>query len=362
MLLLTSSVLLIQSCKKSFESTNNTNSPIHHLHNKSSQVNSEDIMMWLKKEKTIDASNRNVIIQKIIDNAEWNNIYSEVLNDKEFIVNLPLNRNFSNHDALIGDDPTFQFLSLIEDENGQIRAADLLFVYPSDPNIDSLPENSFHDLFIQQTFPVDGKVSLYNLDNIKQFESEFTYEKQTKFSLWQGRLAPPPGGGGLGEVCIDWYLTTTIFDEFGNAIDYSETFLYTSCNTGGSGGFYNPINQEGEYRTGIHTWLAYRITWSDGENRVYGNYFYCGLRFRNNPSRNVFYCFSAYGPSIRSNIGVAASPSSNFYSTWVGTSSGNLTSDITAHTNIQGQLYFPNTGMYRVISENYNWTAAYLLR
>lgn len=37
-------------------------------------------------------------------------------------------------------------------------------------------------------------------------------------------------------VCIDWYLSTYYYDDFGNIVSYTEVYMYTICYEGGSGG------------------------------------------------------------------------------------------------------------------------------
>lgn len=55
----------------------------------------------------------------------------------------------------------------------------------------------------------------------------------------------PPGDGG-GQTCIDWYLTTTVYDDWGNILEYYETYLYTTCseNGGGGGGGIDPVDPD----------------------------------------------------------------------------------------------------------------------
>lgn len=52
-------------------------------------------------------------------------------------------------------------------------------------------------------------------------------------------LLPPSDGG---QTCIDWYWTTTVYDQWGNVMDFYETYLYTTCqdNNGGGGGTSDP--------------------------------------------------------------------------------------------------------------------------
>ncbi|HQY18576.1 MAG TPA: hypothetical protein PLZ40_09030, partial [Ferruginibacter sp.] len=241
------------SCKKISVSDAGLSNPEEKIENTSmfSRHNGADeIRQWLEEQKRIIGRDSNRTIDKILSSMMLDRMYRENYEKETFLI-VPLERNADLSQNIRRDlNNPLRFLLLVEDTSGRIRKGAVALFYPLENNVSVLPENSFHNYFINQMIRLEGTFSMISLMDIKQYEMDFDNNGNRKeYRLWYGKqtiLEPLP----QLPVCIDWYLTTTIFFSDGTTY-YNEEYLYTQCyenpESGGGGGIYSPAsNQPGE--------------------------------------------------------------------------------------------------------------------
>jgi hypothetical protein len=157
--------------------------------------------------------------------------YTEVLDEDENLIIIPLSDDYfsQNLDFTTHLLPIQNFL-IWENESGQITRGELTIFYPKSPEITSIPENSFRHYFRSTDFPIDGTFTCINLDDVLTSESKYENEKKIKNKCLEGRWTYFDD-----EICTEYYLVITYYDGEGNIEDYTETYLYTSCTSGGGG-------------------------------------------------------------------------------------------------------------------------------
>lgn len=171
----------------------------------------DEIRQWLEEQKRIIGRDSNRTIDKILSSMMLDRMYRENYEKETFLI-VPLERNADLSQNIRRDlNNPLRFLLLVEDTSGRIRKGAVALFYPLENNVSVLPENSFHNYFINQMIRLEGTFSMISLMDIKQYEMDFDNNGNRKeYRLWYGKqtiLEPLP----QLPVCIDWYLTTTIF-------------------------------------------------------------------------------------------------------------------------------------------------------
>ena len=306
------------------------------------------------------------------------NKFVESESDEENLIIIPLKKDFTTNHLLGGEH--LQYLLLKDNQQGDIRRADVILFYPTGANITSLPSNSFQNFFQQETISVDGKIIFITLDDIKEFQMEFEDGDKTDLELWTGRAAVDD------EDCLDWYWVTTTYGPNGNIITEVWEYMYTSCNmnTGGggngsgsgngngSGGSGNGSNngtngstngtgpQPGTPVSGIQKIFEVKRTTTYEINAIY---YFAGIRYPNS-AINQFTSMAALTPTSHGNIGTAGSSSNIWHSTWTEISNTHNVAPATAVATVTGTVYFPIQGstVHDDISNTKNWTAAAVIQ
>ncbi len=314
-----------------------------------------EIRQRLEEQKSIIGRDSNNTVDKIIASMRTDEMYTEPYEREQFLI-VPLDRREQLTQNIRRDlhDP-LRYLLMVEDTSGRIRKGSIILFYPEDVSLPRLPGNSFHDFFINQTFRVEGTFSMISLMDIKQYEMDFDANGSRKeFRLWYGKptiTEPAPNQ----PICIDWYLTTTIYYSDGST-QYYEEFLYTQCyenpDGGGGGGVYSPVsNEEGEPFVKLVTFNVK----SGDVNTYIVEYWYevTGKKFTNSSSN---YYTSISGADGHNGgvflMGVTSVPSNINYCTWQQTLSTYQLSNYIPNQNelraksfnaqVNGILTFPN--------------------
>lgn len=310
-----------------------------------------EIKQWLEEQERIIGRDSNNTVEKIIAGMLTDEIYTEPYGRETFLI-VPLDKRMPLTNNIRTDlNEPLRYLLMAEDTLGRISRGAIILFYPGDVNLSRLPANSFHDYFINQSMRIEGTFSMISLMDIKQYEMDFDANgKRKEQRLWCAKptiLEPVPDQ----PICIDWYLTTTIFYSDGTT-QYFEEYLYTTCyenpESGGGGGVYSPANQQGESFTrdlpvtksdNSHYSITYTATVS-------------GVKFTNNSSN---YYTSISSPPVCSFIryGPSSEPNQPYYSLWTPTFSfsflanpqtiNNQTHSRAANVGFKGELKFPNS-------------------
>lgn len=147
------------SCKKISVSDAGLSNPEEKIENTSmfSRHNGADeIRQWLEEQKRIIGRDSNRTIDKILSSMMLDRMYRENYEKETFLI-VPLERNADLSQNIRRDlNNPLRFLLLVEDTSGRIRKGAVALFYPLENNVSVLPENSFHNYFINQMIRLEG--------------------------------------------------------------------------------------------------------------------------------------------------------------------------------------------------------------
>ncbi|MEO7444167.1 MAG: hypothetical protein ABIT96_00405 [Ferruginibacter sp.] len=257
----------------------------------------EDIDSWLVNKKIEIGEEGNNTIDKIREGMRLAERYTEPFREETFvIVPITYSSQLSTHIRQDLNTP-FQYLLIVENEDGGIRKGDLVMFYPADAAVTELPDSSFTKFFTTQQVEVEGTFSVISLSDIQQFEMDIVDNRMTTFRLWESRLQPVPNyvplPGGEGEpYCVDWYLVTTNYYSDGTTEVFYD-FLFSQCYNGGGGGGGNGTNPPLQNHEPVQREVSYTIIrkWPNGtlENwEMRAHYQLSGEYYPNNTTMNYF--------------------------------------------------------------------------
>ncbi len=188
-----------------------------------STVEMGGVVDWLHSKEDTLAPHRSEIIAKVLDNADFENMYSEEVSwSGENIIVVPLRpENFSQHTE---QKYFLQYLVLMEDTTGMIRRGEIVIFYPKNTALEQLPENSFSDLISKSLFPVDGQMDFITLDDY--FQGSFEFDDNRLIS--DKSYARAEGGS---ENCTRWWLNTITYTYADGEvyIDTDSEYLGETC-------------------------------------------------------------------------------------------------------------------------------------
>lgn len=215
------------------------------------------IQTYLNDQKAANPVDPDHLIDNVLQSMDEGSVYEENFRNEKFrIVPIPVaGGQLVTTKARTDLGTPYQCLLVVEDANGTIRRADIALFYPRVANsggssenqaTQSLPANFFQAFFENQVLLQDGTLQLISLGNVKEFEFDFLNGMAKEFRSWQGRAPMAPAE----EICIDWYLVTTVYWPDGTTEVYEE-YLYTQCygGTGGGGGGAPPSPPAPEPKT-----------------------------------------------------------------------------------------------------------------
>jgi hypothetical protein len=208
-LILLTSILVAPSCKKE-------NSTVG-FENKIKAAE-EWYLKTYKKTDNFLSSTSNGIYQ-IEKNIIWDKAIIFVINQDSEILMIPIRFKFKNSSPLKGSNVLF----LKKNKEG----------YTS-----TLLHNDDDDFFIQKIDYEDIDL-LYN-SSVQQNDIKIKKAADLLSTKNQLKIKTDVEDSGENQSCIDWYLTTIVYDDLGNVLFYDEVFLFSSCTdifgNGGGGG------------------------------------------------------------------------------------------------------------------------------
>ncbi|HRF17680.1 MAG TPA: hypothetical protein PK977_05910 [Chitinophagaceae bacterium] len=330
----------------------------------------EKVSKWLKQQSELNIESRKKITELAIHNLENADLTYEAISKQRTLAILPIihGRDFFNRDSVTVIENFIFFI----DSLGLIQDGYLSKYFPDDQSITELPQNGLSDIFNHQAISIDGTFEVTNFDEVKQYEFDFFEGKKQEFRLWESRLALPPGGIGNGEICIDWYLTTTIFNGNGEIIDYFETYLFTNCSSPGPGSNNVPPPPLAAIPSFKDVeMLVVNDVYSNGsKNEVIAFYKLSGWKILGDTRQNVFSSARPVG-SMLFQYGVAGISSNGNFMAWTENSNnitfGNYSAaaympgPTTATAICSGVKTYPNQGVSRDVVKSATWHASSIL-
>lgn len=107
-----------------------------------STIKQSDVISYLQaKAKT---SSKPEKIKRILTNIMIDRMHVENYNGRENLISVPLsNQSLSKDQADSTGETPLEFILMVEDENGNLRAGDIVNFFPKDPTISTLPQGFF---------------------------------------------------------------------------------------------------------------------------------------------------------------------------------------------------------------------------
>ena len=196
------------------------------IRNFESLIKGSDIITWLQQQMKISTPFRNQVVKNILLDLDTSKMYVENFRPQENFIIIPLlNTRISQH---VKNSQINLYLLLVEDSKHKIRRGDLALFYFRDSKLNKLPANTFYVIFSSNAIATDGTFTLVTINDVKQYEIDFCNKKEIAFRVW----IPKPS---KNLNCADWYLETTIFNDYQyyndlSCIEYLSKSLGTSCN------------------------------------------------------------------------------------------------------------------------------------
>src|SRR5258708_6399188 len=102
-------------------------------------IKKEQIVKWLKTQITPATPIRNNMVNKILENAQFDKMYAEYSSINRKVLIVPLKKShFSQHISKSGPMP-FQNLFFKLGENGELGTGDIMLIYPTNKKLTELP-------------------------------------------------------------------------------------------------------------------------------------------------------------------------------------------------------------------------------
>ena len=184
------------------------------------KITQVDVERWLQKNISISTPRKNTLIKKVLDNAVFDKMYGEILHEheKENLIIIPL-KNEPVSQYYTPKKFPLQYLILTENAKGEIRRGDII-LFHSGKSLQTLPKNTFFNLFNSDFNSEDGTYALITLGDEKQWEMDFKDHQKTEFRFWSGKKN--------GSTCKSWYLDTTKYLNLGQ-FEQSKKYLGDTC-------------------------------------------------------------------------------------------------------------------------------------
>ncbi len=188
----------------------------------------EDIVEWLKSNISSNTPIKNKMINKILENALFDNMHVEQRDINRVINVVPLKKvYFSQHINIMVPLP-FQNLLITENEKGEIEDVVIMLVYPNDKTLKDLPKNTFHDFYYQMENTLDGtytlitvatgdfKVSEMDIKNGKRVQARGYHTKNVtsqygrRCKKWSSSIIDYNKDGTINETSKDLGVSCTV--------------------------------------------------------------------------------------------------------------------------------------------------------
>jgi hypothetical protein len=201
-------LLLVFGCKKNSEE----NTVDSKLENK--------VIEWINKQQGSNDVKRTAIANEIKLNLEIDKSWLNSYEKGETILTIPIKSSCkltNNKDK----NPT-NYLVLFQDINNKIRSG---YIWQALPGA-TITKNTIANIYNHKEEDLDGTYALLGLHDT--YIQESTYEKNhlKKLDL---PISKSITNTRTNTTCYDWYLITTTYDENGNVVSQSESYLTTTC-------------------------------------------------------------------------------------------------------------------------------------
>jgi hypothetical protein len=180
---------------------------------------------WLSNGQLKNSPARKERIESIRKNLDFTSASIEVLNEREQGLIIPLKNGFIPR-TNYADNPVNSLLLKI-DKEGSIIMGSLVQFIPANKNNRSLPLNTLSNVLNAKNIDVDGRFVFLSIFDRLLHEQKYENGFRTSYKEMQGKNKLSDGRIEV-EICIDWYLITTIHYLNGTS-ETTEEFITTTC-------------------------------------------------------------------------------------------------------------------------------------
>lgn len=311
-----------------------------------------DISKWLEGNVGKTTPYKNNIINKVLQNAVFDKMYTEPFRDNERLIIVPLRQEYFSQHVNKKNPHPLQYLLLVEDANGKIRRGDIVLFNPADHKLKALPKNAFHDFFEEDTFPADGTFAVVTLGDVKEFEMDYKNGRKAQFRVWHGDKKGDKENTANrdGMYCTYWYLVTTTYWADGHT-EVNVEYLGPSCSTCAPNQLCDHLDDDGggpgqgEPGTQINrdvSFIVKEMVTSYEQWKITGDFTLSGIKF-NNAANNVFTGIISKGAvCLYADFPFTQSPNLSRYSIFTSGHSEGLVNSTTASGSVTAHMYYPN--------------------
>lgn len=219
-LLITITVIIAFSCKKenSKPETGQTNFGL-----------AKKVLDWLDVQKeNFKGLKAQEIISDLKENIIFSEITTEIINNKQKIVIVPLKNDFQTSNEVNGH--SLKNLVIYEFENMGFTTSNIFESIPEDQSMDKLPDNLISNIINNKKCEVNGIFIVLSITNGFMEEREYKNGNliTTKYLSTSENLQNREKNKNNTEGCMDWYWITSGYDANGEFF-YNEQYAFTSC-------------------------------------------------------------------------------------------------------------------------------------
>ncbi len=185
---------------------------------------------WLDGQKVPTQPNKASNIELLKENLDFSNLSIEESYGGEQIIIVPINENFKTIKNI--DQKSIPDLVLIVNKSGAIRKGNVVLSIPENGQLlGKVPEKTFYNIYNTSHVDWDSKFQFLSVTGRRVFELE--YRNKNLYSAGIVKKNQENSNNDISRAsviaCINWYLVTTYYDEWGNQVDQTTEFINQTC-------------------------------------------------------------------------------------------------------------------------------------
>lgn len=217
-LILVTMALFLSACQK--EVSQNT------IYNSNKEIITK-VNEWLDSKKPADKLTQAANVELLRENLDFLKLRIEKSDANEQIVIIPIKEVLKKEKNL--DKNSIPNLVLILNSSGNIRKGNIVLYTPDSGHADKVPDNTFYAIMNTGTPDCDGKFKFLTATGKFAYQLEYKNKNLASVALPKPRTESGAGANRETTFCVDWYIVTTYYDEYGLQTDVTEEYLGTTC-------------------------------------------------------------------------------------------------------------------------------------
>ena len=238
------------------------------------------VISWLDKQKVASQPNKAANIEMLKNHLVFSRSWEENSNEGETIMVIPIDDAFRNAKKI--DEQQIPALVLVIDKSSKIRRGNVVLYTPKDPTLKSIPRTAMHDVYTTAKPTASGQFRFLSVTGKWLYQLDYNNKRLASAGHIQPKVTSGSRTDGISAiVCIDWYLITTYYDDYGNVVYQTTEYVGTTCQEcdngmyqgfcpDGGGGGGSGQNENGYEYAVYKRWKWDLVTHVKSEEDVYG--------------------------------------------------------------------------------------------